>query len=278
MKFTIYQDVEAFKEVAIPFLEKHEAENGLPLGILESLTVQDEPLLMATVTENDALTMVMLQTIPEQIILSILQGLTVEDIPEFVRQIEEKGVTVPGLIGEPTFTMKLANELAELFGKRPVVKMNQRIYKLTAVKDKGSARGSMRLLTEQDLDVVGEWSYQFHLDVGFQTDRETAIQKAATFIENKRLYGWELDGALVSMAAVSRPTKHNITVSYVYTPGEYRRMGYAKACVAELSQLMLDQGYRTTSLYTDLDNPTSNKIYMEIGYEPVMDSVQVFLE
>jgi predicted GNAT family acetyltransferase len=30
---------------------------------------------------------------------------------------------------------------------------------------------------------------------------------------------------------------------------------------------MLDEGYKTTTLYTDLANPTSNKIYQEIGYE-----------
>jgi hypothetical protein len=40
---------------------------------------------------------------------------------------------------------------------------------------------------------------------------------------------------------------------------------------------MLDQGYKTTSLYTDLENPTSNKIYMDIGYEPIMDSILLLL-
>jgi uncharacterized protein len=59
----------------------------------------------------------------------------------------------------------------------------------------------------------------------------------------------------------------------VYTPPEKRKHGYASDCVAALTQHLLDSGYKTASLYTDLDNPTSNKIYMEIGYEPVMDSM-----
>ena len=41
---------------------------------------------------------------------------------------------------------------------------------------------------------------------------------------------------------------------------------------------MLDEGYQTTTLYTDLANPTSNKIYQEIGYEQIAESVLIFLE
>ena len=38
------------------------------------------------------------------------------------------------------------------------------------------------------------------------------------------------------------------------------------------SCLVLDRGMRFCFLYTDLANPTSNGIYMRIGYEPVCDS------
>lgn len=48
--------------------------------------------------------------------------------------------------------------------------------------------------------------------------------------------------------------------------------------VSALSQRMLDNGYEMTSLYTDLANPTSNKIYKEIGCELIMESVLLFLE
>jgi uncharacterized protein len=36
--------------------------------------------------------------------------------------------------------------------------------------------------------------------------------------------------------------------------------------------LLLEQGRRFCFLYTDLANPTSNAIYLRIGYEPVCDS------
>ena len=64
-----------------------------------------------------------------------------------------------------------------------------------------------------------------------------------------------------------------IRVGPVYTPPGYRNRGYAGACVAALSQLLLDRGYGFCFLYTDLANPTS-RIYQQIGYEPVCDVVE----
>ena len=73
------------------------------------------------------------------------------------------------------------------------------------------------------------------------------------------------------MAMKTRPTRRGISVSFVYTPPEFRRRGYATACVAELSRLLLESGRQFCSLFTDLANPTSNHIYQQIGYRPVAD-------
>jgi predicted GNAT family acetyltransferase len=74
------------------------------------------------------------------------------------------------------------------------------------------------------------------------------------------------------MAFRSRPTLTGISIGSVYTPPEWRGKGYASACVAALSQLCLDSGYRFCMLFTDLSNPTSNKIYQQIGYRPIGES------
>jgi predicted GNAT family acetyltransferase len=44
---------------------------------------------------------------------------------------------------------------------------------------------------------------------------------------------------------------------------------------AATSQAELDKGRRFIFLFTDLANPTSNKIYQAIGYEPVIDVDQL---
>jgi predicted GNAT family acetyltransferase len=63
----------------------------------------------------------------------------------------------------------------------------------------------------------------------------------------------------------------------VYTPPYFRNRGYAGACVARLSRQILDGGKKYCVLYTDLANPASNSLYMNIGYKPVCDSLMIKL-
>ena len=72
----------------------------------------------------------------------------------------------------------------------------------------------------------------------------------------------------------SGPTPTGIRIGPVYTPPEHRRRGYATTLVADLSAWLLEQGHRACFLYTDLANPTSNRIYVEIGYERVCDAME----
>ena len=85
---------------------------------------------------------------------------------------------------------------------------------------------------------------------------------------------WEDAGAPVSLAGFSGRTPTGIRIGPVYTPPEHRRRGYASTLVADLSAWLLDQGHRACFLYTDLANPTSNRIYVEIGYERVCDAME----
>jgi hypothetical protein len=81
---------------------------------------------------------------------------------------------------------------------------------------------------------------------------------------------WE-DGEPVSLAAAGGPTPNGIRIGPVYTPPELRGRGYASALVAELTRVQLEGGRRFCFLFTDLANPTSNRIYQRVGYEPVTD-------
>ena len=83
---------------------------------------------------------------------------------------------------------------------------------------------------------------------------------------------WEVEGIVVSMAGFAGPTPNGIRVAWVYTPPENRGKGFAGACVAALSQKLLDDGRKFCFLYTDLANPISNHVYLKIGYEPVTDA------
>lgn len=271
-----YENLLQFKEEVTAFLEQDEVVNNLSLGVLKS--AEKTPLLMAVVKRDEEIVWAMLQTQPDKIILSKAASFSSDELPLIAERMHHEFESIPGLIGDRKLIVELSGYLSKLRGVAATVEMDQGLYKLEKVKGKIGSKGKLRALTEQEHILVKEWVYQFCKDVNLPITMDEAGAKADELIRKGRLMGWEIGGEIVSMANATRPTERNITVNFVYTPIKHRKKGFASDCVAALSQMLLDQGYQTTSLYTDLSNPTSNKIYQEIGYEWVADSVVMVLE
>ena len=140
------------------------------------------------------------------------------------------------------------------------------VYQLEQVKHNPPISGDLRLATAADLDLVAEWMHLFLIEALQEDDKEAARENAAKKINNKEVYLW-VHNAVVSMTSIARPTNNGITINYVYTPLAQRKKGYGTKIVAELSGLMLKRGYRFCTLFTDVENPTSNHIYQKIGYD-----------
>ncbi len=147
--------------------------------------------------------------------------------------------------------------------------LKQRIYRLDRVIPPASTAGELRPAHSDDLSLLAGWLDAFIEETGISNPR-TGLQIAQAGIDEGRIFVWD-DGGPVSTALWSRPTPNGVTINAVYTPGNERSRGYASACVAALSQRMLDEGREFCCLYTDLSNSTSNDIYMSIGYKPVCD-------
>ncbi|WP_147808893.1 GNAT family N-acetyltransferase [Bacillus sp. SH7-1] len=271
----VYEEILNFKEVVTPFLEKNEQENNLILGVLQMV---QQPIFMGIAKQGEEITIVFLQTEEKKQIIVATSEISGIAIKELAKELTKVYPDIPGLIGNKKVVQQLAEEIAVLENKKTSVVMEQGVYELKEVKKKPSEGSFFREVRSDELTLIEEWIYRFCEDVNLPTTKEEAKQTAHTLITNHRLFGLEVDGKLVSVAAKTRPTKNNITVNFVYTPKEARKKGYASNCVAALSQRMLDEGYKTTTLYTDLANPTSNKIYQEIGYEQIAESVLIFLE
>ncbi|MCB8981813.1 MAG: GNAT family N-acetyltransferase, partial [Ardenticatenaceae bacterium] len=150
--------------------------------------------------------------------------------------------------------------------------MMQRVFELRQVQPLTLPPGKLRPAAADDFERVVAWIRGFHVDANIQDDSESAEMLARGKMQNGDLFLWENEaGEPVTMASKARPTRHGITVSLVYTPAELRGRGYATACVATLSQRLLDDGYQFCTLFTDLSNPVSNHIYEKIGYTAVAD-------
>ncbi|PEC23007.1 GNAT family N-acetyltransferase [Bacillus cereus] len=275
IQLQVYEEILRFKEDVTPFLEKNEQENNLILGVLQMV---QEPIFMGVAKQEEEIAVVFLQTEEKKQIIVATSEMAEENIVELAKKLTNVYPDIPGLIGNQKIVQKLAEEIAILENKKTNVVMEQGVYELKQVKKKWNGDGIFREVSSEELPLIEQWIYRFCEDVKLPTTEEEATQTAHTLLTNHRLFGLEVDGKLVSVAAKTRPTKNNITVNFVYTPKEERKKGFASICVAALSQYLLDEGYKTTTLYTDLANSTSNKIYKEIGYEQIMESVLIFLE
>jgi predicted GNAT family acetyltransferase len=156
----------------------------------------------------------------------------------------------------------------------PELIMDQRVYRIDKVKFNTETKNKLIKAEEVHKKIVKDWFEQFLIDAFIDTNpsKEKIEALATSRLENDEVYLLIKDGNPVSMACSSRPTKDAITVNGVFTPIEHRANGLASETVARLSSKLLTD-YKYCSLYTDLSNPTSNKIYQRVGYYTVCDSL-----
>jgi predicted GNAT family acetyltransferase len=186
--------------------------------------------------------------------------------------LSNSNADVPGVVGPIAIATQFAFEWASQNEKQAIEKMQQKIYMLEKVHPIKYSPGNLRVAGANDLDLVSEWIYQFAESINEKITLETSVSKAQSFIRDSSLFLWHNEQP-VSMARKARPTKNGVVVTHVYTPLAFRSNGYASSCVASLSQRLLTEGYQFCTLYTDLSNPTSNHIYTNVGYQPILDSV-----
>jgi predicted GNAT family acetyltransferase len=267
-------DAEAFLELAGAYLESHEAEDCLMLGIAGNLRrgtlVLDEPPLLAVVVDGEAgngAVAAALRTPPYDLVVSMAEDL--EAIDALASALN--GEALPGVSGPRDSAARFAQRWTADAGRHWTRSMAERVFRLTAVHPPRAANGRMRLADRDDRNLLIAWIDAFELEaLGKAEDTEASVDRWIARV-GRSFWLWEDADVRVSLCGAGGETEHGIRIGPVYTPPEHRGHGYASNLVAGVSQLQLDAGRRFVTLFTDLANPTSNHIYQEIGYEPVID-------
>lgn len=204
---------------------------------------------------------------------------------ELARVLHERGELVPALNGARPAAEVAAGELARLGGGTARIDVHMRLHELRElVPPARPARGSLRTATIDEVILVAEWFERFRVEADEQAGRDPGephhppIDDLRRRIEAGRTWLWlNEDGEPVHLSGANQPSLGAARIGPVYTPKEHRGHGYASSAVAEISQLILDQGVRPI-LFTDQANPTSNAIYHALGYRPVLDTVEMKIE
>jgi len=288
MQFKLYKDVHEFYNDTYDVLMRHESQNMIPLGNIiighegKDKTDWRDPAnwLMATVSDEKGIQLTALMTPPHNITLyatdNVINSKAINCLIDGL-----KGYEIPGVMTEKNLAEHFAREYTSLKGLTFKTTMSQRIYELKAVNPDIKQFGVVRLLDERDMYFFPYWLEAFNAASSYGATEMSIPQNEEAYryrLSTKKLYALEVDGIPVSMAGYTRELQTAIGVAFVYTPPYYRGKGYATSCVAQISQMALDRGYKKCVLYTDLLNPTSNSIYQKIGYTPVCDSLMLRFE
>ena len=263
-----------FLKLAEKFLMEHEAENNLILGQALRLARGETAGTVAVtfyVVEDEGRALVAgMHNQPYRLVLTRGPGPAIAMIADWAAR---KKVELAGVIGVPESVLMFTRAWSKLTRDKQKGGHRLRIYQLTELKPAAAVSGKLEPATPGELDLLTQWNVAFTRDVEQPiTGGERAMAERA--IREGRLFVWR-DPQPVSMAAWAGQTPRGVRINMVYTPPELRRRGYASAAVSALTRKLLDSGRKFVFLFTDLSNPTSNKIYQKMGYEAVCDIDEV---
>ncbi len=189
-----------------------------------------------------------------------------EAVRAVVGVIADEGVELPGVSGEAATVACFAGAWSERTRVPARPTLGQRLYELAAVVDQ-PAPGLGRRATTEDREFLFESFVAFVIEVGEPADGSESV--VARRLAAQQLWVWD-DDATVATCGLTAPAEGVVRVGPVYTPPELRGRGYASALVAAASADVRAAGNRCI-LYADLENPTSNSIYRNIGYRAVAE-------
>ena len=274
-----------FLEAAGPFLAAREAEHNIFFGIAGNVRQEEERGIpttgrnyFATVRRGDRVIGAALMTPPFNVVVSLFDE--PEGIDELAADLGGFEPAPPGVLAPIEVARRFSRAWCaprDLVARRAVA---ERVYQVERVIAPVGVPGAARVATEGDRDLLLDWMRAFMVDAfgGPNDDQARTMIDRAYALGQRTFYLWEDGGRTVSTAALGGPTPTGIRIGPVYTPPKLRGHGYASAVTAAASQAALDAGRRFVFLFTDLANPTSNKIYQAIGYEAVIDVDMVRFE
>jgi uncharacterized protein len=270
MKVIRHHDPEAFSHRVVAMLMRDEALNNWMVGLLTDLCsgarkVPSEQLLLLEIQSDDGHAVSAAASTGEALVLSRMKS---GELTALAAHLNSERIVLAKTAGPADTVRAFASLWAERAGMKPVVRLQLLIMQLNEVATSYSVAGELRLAGAEDVEHLTPWARGFSEELGM--DVGNPHHDVRTRIERKRLYVW-CDPNPVSMAALAGPTPNGIRINFVYTPMEFRRRGYARAGVSALTQTMLDSGKRFVFLFVDANNPTTNRLYREIGYRPVSD-------
>jgi predicted GNAT family acetyltransferase len=266
MRIVVTRDVEEFAARAEGFLAQRFERNVLATVLMRIKRgyLPDEPPTFAYGLDGqDSVAAAALRVPPWPLLVTAVAD------PGDAKILAERWLaedpSVDAVSAEPATARAVSTAIAAISGRRERLRIDEAMHVLEAVAAvPPPGGGAFRVARRSDRDVLIDWERAFVTEAGL-----VAAEHAARTVDRRLSAGsqflWDNAGP-VSTAGINPLVAGTARIGPVYTPPEHRGHGYATALVADLSSYALRAGADRCMLFTDLANPTSNRIYARIGY------------
>jgi predicted GNAT family acetyltransferase len=275
MQIRRYVDPMQFLDRCQEWLLRDELKNSTMLSV-SHLLIQDGhpfdmPFYLATVETGSNIGGCAVRAPPDPLVLSEMPA---DAIPLLVADIAKVYKTLPTVTGMSSEVENFTRLWEQQCGLASIDETHWRWYAADRVVMPGrTVAGALRLANASDLEMVRDWARRFAHEINTPVDVVGFFERR---LETDSLYLWD-DGGPRTIVAVSGVTPNSIRLSGVFTTPDSRHQGYASAAVAAVSQRMLDAGIQYCVLFTETSDPSANRLYRNIGYQPIFDKVSVDL-
>ena len=273
MELILFDSAQRFYERIKSFLLEYEDENNLFIGILSRLAEKDdyqENLFLAAVIVKSKVAAAALHIPPRNLIVTRARA---GAIALLASRLKTLNTPIPGIVGPLSEAHEFVKIWKEITDVDLSIQRTMRIYRLDKVIPPEKVAGSIQRAQLKDVKILRSWFDAFFSEIKSGDSSDLTHAVLSHTLEEGNLYLWN-DGEIVSMAGIARSSPNGKSVNLVYTPKEFRGRGYASNLVASLSENIIQSGMKFCTLLADLKNPTSNQIYINIGYYPVGDFIE----
>jgi predicted GNAT family acetyltransferase len=244
------------------------------MTVLEGSHRDSPPIFTIGITEHDEVSFAAMRTPPWPLLASPIEAAHAEPLVDRWLEVDPD---VSAVSGVPETARAIAAAWERRTGGTSRRTFSEAMHVLTAVEDPPRpAPGMLRLPRSDERDLLVAWMREFVTEAGLIGAAQSE-QMVDSRMRQQGLLVWD-DGEAVSLVGVNPAVAGVVRVGPVYTPRPLRGRGYAGSAVAAVSRRALAGGAERCMLFTDLANPTSNKIYAEVGYRRCGDWEEIALE
>lgn len=267
-RFALYDDAASFADAVMKPVAARAIANNTFIGVLERMdTSRAADHLRVGVWDGDELLLAALMTPPY--VLNIADpGRGREGVVALADGLIAHGFAPPGCVSEAVIAEGFAAAWSARQPVRVELEHKHMLYQCERVMPAPGVPGTLVRAQPVNIERHVDWETAFAVDIDApdnQRERSLVEGRVRRWLDAGVLFDWKVKDKAAAHGVVLPIGSAGARVLAIYTPPENRGRGYAQAMTAALTQRALDEG-RWCTLFTDADNPITNKIYPRVGY------------